>query len=133
MDDRFRCDLRIVSDANYFFIETILEHFGIRECFNEINTNPNFVDKEGRLRISPHHDFPHGCKLCPPNMCKVHLLYFSLNSALFICREIPAVLNHRVVVTGTDHREDPTPSKNEKNDLPWRRGWRLLPKFKATS
>ncbi|KAH1207534.1 Inorganic pyrophosphatase 2 [Glycine max] len=33
------CDLRMVSDANTFFIETILRHLGIRECFSEINTN----------------------------------------------------------------------------------------------
>ncbi|XP_057455247.1 inorganic pyrophosphatase 2-like [Lotus japonicus] len=67
------CDLRIVSDANMFFIETILEHLGIREYFSEINTNPGYVNKEGRLRIFPYHDFnkaPHGCSLCPPNMCK---------------------------------------------------------------
>lgn len=67
------CDLRIVSDANEFFIETILEHLGIRKCFSEINTNPGFVDEEGRLRILPIHDFhksSHGCNLCPPNMCK---------------------------------------------------------------
>ncbi|KGN45537.1 inorganic pyrophosphatase 2 [Cucumis sativus] len=67
------CDLRIVSDANMFFIETILDHLGIRECFSEINTNPGYVDEEGRLRIFPIHDFQkssHGCNLCPPNMCK---------------------------------------------------------------
>ncbi|XVF26957.1 hypothetical protein REPUB_Repub14bG0065100 [Reevesia pubescens] len=68
------CDLKIVSDANMFFIETILEHHGLREYFSEINTNPGFVDEEGRLRIFPHHDFtksPHGCEHpCPPNMCK---------------------------------------------------------------
>ncbi|XP_028756275.1 inorganic pyrophosphatase 2-like [Neltuma alba] len=67
------CDLRIVSDANAFFIETILEHLGIKQCFTEINTNPGFVDGEGRLRVLPYHDFtksPHGCPLCPPNMCK---------------------------------------------------------------
>nr|KAJ0214378.1 hypothetical protein LSAT_V11C400195150 [Lactuca sativa] len=62
------CDLRVVSDANTFFIETILKHLGIRECFSEINTNPGFVDDEGKLRILPFHD--HGCNLCPPNMCK---------------------------------------------------------------
>ncbi|XP_022151617.1 inorganic pyrophosphatase 1-like [Momordica charantia] len=65
------CDLRIVSDANPFFIETILNHFGIRECFSEIHTNPSFVDEQGRLRISPIHHFhesPHN--FCPPNMCK---------------------------------------------------------------
>ncbi|KAF8025687.1 hypothetical protein BT93_F2504 [Corymbia citriodora subsp. variegata] len=67
------CELRILSDANVFYIETILKHLGIRECFSEITTNPSFVDKEGRLRILPFHDFrssPHGCDLCPPNMCK---------------------------------------------------------------
>ncbi|GKV35725.1 hypothetical protein SLEP1_g43954 [Rubroshorea leprosula] len=67
------CELRIVSDANLFFIETILEHLGLRDYFSEINTNPGFVDEEGRLRICPYHDFTkssHGCSLCPPNMCK---------------------------------------------------------------
>ncbi|XP_061352707.1 inorganic pyrophosphatase 2-like [Gastrolobium bilobum] len=67
------CDLRIVSDANTFFIETILKHLGIRECFSEINTNPGYVNEEGILRVLPYHDFnnsPHSCSLCPPNMCK---------------------------------------------------------------
>ncbi|XP_010062596.2 inorganic pyrophosphatase 2 [Eucalyptus grandis] len=68
------CELRILSDANLFYIETILNHLGIRECFSQITTNPSFVDEEkGRLRILPFHDFrssPHGCGLCPPNLCK---------------------------------------------------------------
>ncbi|KAJ9190309.1 hypothetical protein P3X46_001525 [Hevea brasiliensis] len=67
------CELRIVSDANMFFIETILKHLGLRDYFSEINTNPGFVDEEGRLRIFPYHDFTqssHGCSRCPPNMCK---------------------------------------------------------------
>jgi len=67
------CDLRVVSDANLFFIETILKHHGIIECFTEINTNPSYVDEEGRLRIFPFNDFTkssHGCSFCPQNMCK---------------------------------------------------------------
>ncbi|GMI77940.1 phosphoethanolamine/phosphocholine phosphatase 1 [Hibiscus trionum] len=67
------CELRVVSDANMFFIETILGNLGLRECFSEIDTNPGFVDDEEKLRIFPHHDFTkrsHGCSLCPPNMCK---------------------------------------------------------------
>ncbi|XP_058093950.1 inorganic pyrophosphatase 1-like [Magnolia sinica] len=69
------CDLRIVSDANLFFIETILKHHGLNDYFSEINTNPSFVDEDGKLRIFPYHDFtssPHGCTCnqCPPNMCK---------------------------------------------------------------
>ncbi|XP_030953123.1 thiamine phosphate phosphatase-like protein isoform X3 [Quercus lobata] len=67
------CELRIISDANLFYIETILEHHGVWGCFSRIDTNPSFVNEEGRLRILPFHDLnstPHGCKLCPPNMCK---------------------------------------------------------------
>ncbi|XP_015934147.1 inorganic pyrophosphatase 2 [Arachis duranensis] len=67
------CDLRIVSDANTLFIDTILKNLGIRECFSEINTNPSYITEEGRLRVLPYHDsnkYHHGCSLCPPNMCK---------------------------------------------------------------
>ncbi|EOY27093.1 Pyridoxal phosphate phosphatase-related protein [Theobroma cacao] len=67
------CELRIVSDANLFFIEKILEYLGLKEYFSEINTNPGFVDEEGRLRIFSYHDFnkcSHGCNLSPLNMCK---------------------------------------------------------------
>ncbi|KAK8556512.1 hypothetical protein V6N13_064540 [Hibiscus sabdariffa] len=70
----FICDLKIVSDANVVFIDAILKHHGLRECFSEIHTNPSFIDEEGRLRIFPLHDFskhPHGCHHpYPPNMCK---------------------------------------------------------------
>ena len=72
--DVCRCDLRVVSDANTFFIETVLAHHGVLGCFSEISTNPARVDADGRLRISPFHDTaaaPHGCSLCPENMCKV--------------------------------------------------------------
>ncbi|PIA25890.1 hypothetical protein AQUCO_10400001v1 [Aquilegia coerulea] len=51
------CDLRIVSDANLFFIETVLKHQDLMGCFSEIHTNPSFVDEVGRLRILPYHDF----------------------------------------------------------------------------
>jgi 2,3-diketo-5-methylthio-1-phosphopentane phosphatase len=68
------CDLKVVSDANTFFIETVLEHHGVLACFSEISANPAHVDPDGRLRISPFHNSesaPHGCSLCPENMCKV--------------------------------------------------------------
>ncbi|KAK7349240.1 hypothetical protein VNO77_06442 [Canavalia gladiata] len=66
------CDLKIVSDANIFFIETILKHHGVWNCFSEVIANPSHVN-EGRLSICPYHDYlksSHGCNLCPPNMCK---------------------------------------------------------------
>ncbi|KAM0969758.1 hypothetical protein ACFX13_018240 [Malus domestica] len=67
------CDLRIVSDANQFFIEAILECHGLLGCFSQIVTNPTSVEQDGRLRIFPHCDLgssSHGCNLCPPNLCK---------------------------------------------------------------
>ncbi|KAL8040331.1 hypothetical protein ABFX02_10G090500 [Erythranthe guttata] len=67
------CDLKIVSDSNMFYIKTILEHHGIYECFSEITTNPSVVDNR-RLRISPFSPSPHGCDLCPPNLCKGRVL-----------------------------------------------------------
>ncbi|XWS72153.1 hypothetical protein CRYUN_Cryun02cG0015800 [Craigia yunnanensis] len=76
------CDLKILSDANQFFIEKILEHHGLLGCFSKIYTNPSFVDG-GRLRILPYHDStlsPHGCSLCPSNLCKglvLDLIYAS--------------------------------------------------------
>ncbi|XP_058214224.1 inorganic pyrophosphatase 2-like [Rhododendron vialii] len=63
------CELRIISDANQFFIETILKQFGLFDCFTEIVTNPSIIEG-GRLRIFPYHSSPHGSSLCPPNLCK---------------------------------------------------------------
>lgn len=84
------CELRILSDANAFFIDTVLAHHGLAGYFSEISTNPANVDAGGRLRITPHHDFrhgscsSHGCALatCPPNMCKVTHQTLSVNALL---------------------------------------------------
>ncbi|XP_024004611.1 thiamine phosphate phosphatase-like protein isoform X2 [Eutrema salsugineum] len=67
------CDLKIVSDANQFFIEKILEQHKLLDCFSEIYTNPISVDENGKLQILPYHGAaspPHNCNLCPSNLCK---------------------------------------------------------------
>ncbi|KAF7030655.1 hypothetical protein CFC21_042152 [Triticum aestivum] len=46
------CDLRVLSDANRFFIETVLDHHGLRGCFSEINTNPSRGQVLDRIRAS---------------------------------------------------------------------------------
>ncbi|CAO2176822.1 unnamed protein product [Urochloa humidicola] len=94
------CDLKVVSDANTFFIDTVLDHHGVLGCFSEINTNPAQVDADGRLRISPFHDAasaPHGCSLCPENMCKGKIIEkiqaiagAKISSTLVMGREITA-------------------------------------------
>ncbi|KAJ7549709.1 hypothetical protein O6H91_07G064100 [Diphasiastrum complanatum] len=67
------CDLHIVSDANTVFIQTILEAYKLSTYFKKVHTNPAHLDDFGVLRILPYHSSdmePHGCLLCPPNMCK---------------------------------------------------------------
>jgi pyridoxal phosphate phosphatase PHOSPHO2 len=69
--------LFVLSNANTFFIETILNHQAIRSCFDEIVTNPaDFIDPTSqnllvlRRRVGPN-DPPHGCQVgCEDNMCK---------------------------------------------------------------
>ncbi|KAF6153153.1 hypothetical protein GIB67_031056 [Kingdonia uniflora] len=54
------CDLKIVSDANKFYIDTILEHHGLTDYFSEIQTNRLLLMKKGSLgsslivKVLPH-------------------------------------------------------------------------------
>ncbi|KAK9112502.1 hypothetical protein Scep_020021 [Stephania cephalantha] len=69
----------IASDPNVFFIETILKHHSLFDCFSKINTNSSVVDKQGRLRIFPCHDLTSSSCFrnldnCPPNMCKGRII-----------------------------------------------------------
>ncbi|KAF9423457.1 hypothetical protein BGZ94_008281 [Podila epigama] len=69
--------LAIVSDANSVYIEGILAHYGIRDVFSHIITNPAYWDDHGRLhiqRLVPRDGPPHGCPtgVCSLNICKGH-------------------------------------------------------------
>ena len=46
-------EFHVVSDANETFIETVLEHFGLRHCFSSVVTNKSSFDEQGRLVIEP--------------------------------------------------------------------------------
>eukprot|EP00771_Trimastix_marina_P002240 gnl/Trimastix_PCT/3361.p1 GENE.gnl/Trimastix_PCT/3361~~gnl/Trimastix_PCT/3361.p1 ORF type:complete len:255 (-),score=31.21 gnl/Trimastix_PCT/3361:231-995(-) len=65
-------DIRIVSDANTFFIDTFLKAHGWDSWVSHIVTNPSHVAPEGCLVIEPFvpTSLPHGCPLCQPNICK---------------------------------------------------------------
>ena len=69
---------RILSDANTVYIETILERRGFASgTFAAVVTNAGAFDEAtGRLHIRPHQPAgrSHGCKLCPPNLCKGKVL-----------------------------------------------------------
>lgn len=65
-------ELAVVSDANMYFIETWMEHAGVRRLFRKIFTNPASFDDAGRLVLLPFHS--HLCSHCPDNMCKQVIL-----------------------------------------------------------
>ncbi|XP_024140643.1 probable phosphatase phospho1 isoform X1 [Oryzias melastigma] len=65
-------ELVVVSDANTYFIETWLQHAGVRDLFRKIFTNPGSFDDSGRLVLLPFHS--HSCPRCPDNMCKQTIL-----------------------------------------------------------
>ncbi|KAI7892444.1 phosphatase phospho-type [Mucor mucedo] len=64
----------LMSDANTFYIDTILKAYGVQDCVTEIITNPSYTDEQGRLRIRRHvlaTETPHNCtNPCSVNICK---------------------------------------------------------------
>lgn len=75
--DQYSADVKIVSDANSVYIESMLEHHGLAQQVSEVITNPAaFKPMDGgrsRLHVGPYHAGdvePHRCAWCPTNMCK---------------------------------------------------------------
>lgn len=76
----------ILSDANHHYIATILRHHGLQSLVAAVVTNKAALCPPSdaacsacthssplpRLHISPHQpeEEPHGCPLCPCNLCK---------------------------------------------------------------
>ncbi|KAI8390828.1 phosphatase phospho-type [Radiomyces spectabilis] len=64
----------ILSDANTFYIDTILRAYGVRDLVSDIITNPAYTDEKHRFRIQRHipaSDPPHQCpNSCAVNICK---------------------------------------------------------------
>ncbi|KAG0891371.1 hypothetical protein G6F34_011742 [Rhizopus arrhizus] len=64
----------LLSDANTFYIETILTAYDVRDCVTQIITNPAYIDEKGRLRVQRYilaSDPQHNCtNPCSVNICK---------------------------------------------------------------
>ncbi|CEH16407.1 hypothetical protein PFL1_03081 [Ceraceosorus bombacis] len=67
----------LLSNSNSVYIDTILQHQGLKEAFTEVVTNPAHFEENGLLNLSRRipADAPaaqqHKCKVgCSPNMCK---------------------------------------------------------------
>ncbi|CAO3650583.1 unnamed protein product [Cunninghamella echinulata] len=64
----------IMSDANTFFIDTILKAYGVSHLVHDIITNPAYYDEKNRIRVNrrvlktdPQHQCPN---VCAVNICK---------------------------------------------------------------
>jgi len=62
--------LLIMSDANLFFINTILQNSVPRIVPNEIITNPANPEEDGSLLLLEPYENQTECEFCPPNLCK---------------------------------------------------------------
>ncbi|KUF96794.1 Meiotic recombination protein DMC1 [Phytophthora nicotianae] len=79
--DLFGAEVKVISDGNTFYIESMLQHRELSEHVKEVFANPveheTLDDGRTRLRIRPYHADhldPHGCTWCPTNMCKGSIL-----------------------------------------------------------
>ncbi|KAG3164938.1 hypothetical protein PI126_g4867 [Phytophthora idaei] len=77
----FGAEVKVISDGNTFYIESMLQHRQLREHVKEVFANPveheTLDDGRTRLRIRPYHADhldSHGCTWCPTNMCKGSIL-----------------------------------------------------------
>ncbi|KAG0278187.1 hypothetical protein BGZ95_004500 [Linnemannia exigua] len=134
--------LAIISDANQVYIEGILEHYGIKNLFSAIITNPAFWDVQDRLhiqRLIPADGTPHGCPtgVCSLNICKgqeVDKLLLNLNSgttgSTVIASLDKAAAPLRMLYVG-DGRNDYCPAlrMNSSEDIYFVRKGRSLEKY----
>ena len=64
----------ILSDANTLYIGAFLEAHALTRLFTAVHTNPATLPAagDGPVRLAPAHSgqSPHGCPMCPPNLCK---------------------------------------------------------------
>ncbi|TMW65807.1 hypothetical protein Poli38472_003572 [Pythium oligandrum] len=76
--DRHGASVKIISDANTVYIQSMLDHHQLNSHITEVYTNPSAFDTDKpRLLYQsyhPEHEKPHGCEHCPTNMCKGRIL-----------------------------------------------------------
>ncbi|KAL7686731.1 putative HAD superfamily protein [Plasmopara halstedii] len=79
--EHYHAHVKIVSDANSVYIESMLTHHHLEQSVSEIVTNPAsfelMTNGRTRLHVRPYYAKslqPHGCKWCPSNMCKGQII-----------------------------------------------------------
>jgi len=117
----------IVSDANQFFIETILKHHRVNHLVHQIYTNPALVHCDNNslhlTHYCAHINVPHQCLTCPVNMCKGEIIERLISQEV----DQQADSNETFIVYVGDGSNDFCAAKRlGQNDLLFaRRGYRL--------
>lgn len=116
-----RFDVIIVSDANTFFIETVLNRHGLGNCVKKIYSNSAFFDEHGCLQIHEYH-WQEFCDISAKNMCKGHILKQYLKQTY----QNEGIRYSRINYAG-DGQNDLCPSLKllEADRIFPRKGWRL--------
>ena len=66
-------EVLILSDANTWYINSILKSLNIDHLFTEVISN-RVIWKALTCRIRPYHEEPHACDQCPQNLCKGYVM-----------------------------------------------------------
>lgn len=67
------CEIIILSDANSFFIDYVLEYNKLSKVISKVFTNPAEFSEEGCLQIKKFQE-SNDCSRCPDNLCKGFIL-----------------------------------------------------------
>ncbi|KAF8768369.1 pyridoxal phosphate phosphatase PHOSPHO2-like [Argiope bruennichi] len=115
------CEIIILSDANSFFVQTILRHHQVNGTVSKIFTNPAEFDKDGCLQIKEFQNQT-SCTRCPPNLCKGSILGNYISK-----RMIEGVQFCRTLYIGDGHNDVCAALRLGVNDFVFARaGYRLL-------
>lgn len=115
------CEIIILSDANSFFINYVLEYNKLNKSISKVFTNPAEFDKEGCLQIQKFQE-KNDCSRCPDNLCKGFILKNYISE-----KHDERQLFYRILYIG-DGANDVCPAlKLSANDYVFARiGFRLL-------
>ncbi|GFT41737.1 hypothetical protein NPIL_692251 [Nephila pilipes] len=121
MHDSGDCEIIILSDANSFFVQSILCDNQVNDMISKVFTNPAEFDKDGCLQIREFQNQT-SCKRCPPNLCKGAVLVSYIAK-----RMLEGVQYCRTLYIGDGHNDVCPALRLGVNDFVFARaGFRLL-------